>query len=111
MAKSLRSSRVKANNSNLRSDVFGPAEDARKERLSAKLLDLASQPSLKPKRDDDVPMIDEDKGKRCSETCLDMAIDRRQRVQDSRSTMSPRWKRSQTKKVRPLGYHLPLDCL
>ncbi|KAK4692515.1 hypothetical protein P7C71_g4704, partial [Lecanoromycetidae sp. Uapishka_2] len=56
MAKGLRSSRNKANNSKLRSNVFGPAEDARKERLSAKLLELASKP--KPEREDDALMID-----------------------------------------------------
>lgn len=60
MAKGLRSSRNKANNVKLRSNVFGPAEDARKERLSAKLLELASQP--KPKREDDAPILDENKG-------------------------------------------------
>lgn len=43
MAKSLRSSRNKANKSKLRSNVFGPAETERKERLSAKLLELASE--------------------------------------------------------------------
>lgn len=42
MAKGLRSSTKKANKSKLRSKVFGPVEGARKERLSAKLLDLAS---------------------------------------------------------------------
>ena len=44
MAKGLRSSRNKANNRKLKAKVFGPVEDARKERLSAKLLELASQP-------------------------------------------------------------------
>lgn len=43
MAKGLRSSRNKANNSRLRSKVFGPIESARKERLSAKLVELASK--------------------------------------------------------------------
>ena len=60
MAKGLRSSPNKANNSKLRSNIFGPAEDARKERLSARLLELASKP--KPKREDDSDMMDEDKG-------------------------------------------------
>ena len=44
MAKSSRSSNKKANNVKLKSRVFGPVEDARTERLSAKLLELASQP-------------------------------------------------------------------
>ncbi len=47
MAKSLRSSRNKTNNSKLRYKVFGPVEDARKERLSAKLLELASKDKAK----------------------------------------------------------------
>lgn len=42
MARSLRSSREKANKSRLRSNVFGPVEQQRKERLSAKLLELAT---------------------------------------------------------------------
>ena len=46
MAKGLRSSVKKANKARLRSQVFGPIEEARKERLSAKLLEMASQPNL-----------------------------------------------------------------
>lgn len=42
MAKGLRASSKKANRSLLRQNVFGPVEAARKERLSAKLLELAS---------------------------------------------------------------------
>ena len=44
MAKSLRSSVKKANRTKLRAKVFGPVENARTERLSAKLVELASQP-------------------------------------------------------------------
>ena len=44
MAKSARASVVKKNRSNLKKKVFGPAEAARNERLSAKLAELASQP-------------------------------------------------------------------
>ncbi|KAI9741945.1 MAG: hypothetical protein M1834_000334 [Cirrosporium novae-zelandiae] len=44
MAKGLRSSVKKFNKSKLRSNIFGPVEDARTERLSAKLLELASLP-------------------------------------------------------------------
>lgn len=49
MAKGARASTVKANNARLKDKVFGPVETARTERLSAKLLELASQP--KPSRD------------------------------------------------------------
>ncbi|KAI4235137.1 MAG: hypothetical protein L6R40_006536 [Gallowayella cf. fulva] len=51
MAKGLRSSVKKANKSRLRSRVFGPVENARKERLSAKLLEKAGEPSLRAKDD------------------------------------------------------------
>jgi len=50
MAKGARASSRKANNSKLKSKVFGPVETERTARLSAKLLELASQP--KPVRDD-----------------------------------------------------------
>ncbi|PWY71504.1 hypothetical protein BO94DRAFT_501622 [Aspergillus sclerotioniger CBS 115572] len=44
MAKSGRASVIKRNRAKLRATVFGPAVDARTERLSAKLQELASQP-------------------------------------------------------------------
>ena len=43
MARSLRSSRLKFNKTKLRSKVYQPVEDARIERLSAKLLEVASR--------------------------------------------------------------------
>lgn len=62
MAKGLRSSRNKANKSKLRSNVFGPAEIARKERLSSKLIKLASKPQ--PNADKVSKMVDGEKGRR-----------------------------------------------
>lgn len=47
MAKGARASSKKANHVKLKGHVFGPIETARNERLSAKLLEIASQP--KPK--------------------------------------------------------------
>lgn len=44
MAKSARASTKKRNNAKLRTKVFGPAIDARTERLSAKLQELANTP-------------------------------------------------------------------
>lgn len=44
MAKSVRASVSKRNKAKLRATVFGPVVDARTERLSAKLQELASQP-------------------------------------------------------------------
>ncbi|KAN0102947.1 Protein of unknown function (DUF2423) domain containing protein [Hyaloscypha variabilis] len=52
MAKGARASTKKANNQKLKSRVFGPVETARTERLSAKLLELASQPKPKPAKED-----------------------------------------------------------
>lgn len=51
MAKSSRSSSTKANNQRLKQKVFGPIESARQERLSAKLLELASQPKPVPEKE------------------------------------------------------------
>ena len=48
MGKNIHSSRTKINKSHLRQNVFGPVEQARAERLSAKLLEVARQP--KPER-------------------------------------------------------------
>lgn len=56
MAKGARASKVKMNNSKLKSRVFGPIETARTERLSAKLLALASQPKPTKKDSDDMAM-------------------------------------------------------
>jgi hypothetical protein len=47
MAKSVRASVSKRNRAKLRATVFGPAADARTERLSAKLKELASQPIIR----------------------------------------------------------------
>ncbi|GAB7357257.1 hypothetical protein MBLNU459_g8232t1 [Dothideomycetes sp. NU459] len=44
MAKGSRSSVRKTNNTKLKARVFGPVENARTERLSAKLMELAAQP-------------------------------------------------------------------
>lgn len=56
MAKGARASTKKANNARLKAGVFGPVESARNERLSAKLLELASKP--KPKKDEAVMEVD-----------------------------------------------------
>ena len=61
MAKGLRSSTEKANKAILRRRVFGPEEDARKERLSVKLLELASK-SQEKSTGKDPKMIDGNNG-------------------------------------------------
>jgi len=52
MAKGARASTIKANNQALKRNVFGPVEDARTARLSAKLLELASQPKPETQKED-----------------------------------------------------------
>ena len=74
MAKSARASTRKRNNAKLRTKVFGPAIDARTERLSAKLQELANAPKPEEEKkmevDEDkkvadagAPTIDEDQGR------------------------------------------------
>jgi hypothetical protein len=57
MAKSARASTRKRNNATLRTKVFGPAIDARTERLSAKLQEIANAP--KPEQEKKME-VDED---------------------------------------------------
>jgi hypothetical protein len=58
MAKSLRSSSKKNNKAKLRTKVFAGAENARTERLSAKLMDLASKPKVDSIKDTDMEKND-----------------------------------------------------
>ncbi|KAI9826800.1 MAG: hypothetical protein M1832_005738 [Thelocarpon impressellum] len=58
MAKGLRSSVKKANRAKLRVRVFGPVEDARTERLSAKLLALASQSKTTKSTDTEMDVVE-----------------------------------------------------
>lgn len=70
MAKGLRASKNKVNNARLRAKVFGPAENARKERLSAKLLELASKP--RPATEEDTRMEVEDQVDNAKKSEVDM---------------------------------------
>lgn len=58
MAKSARASNKKRNNAALRAKVFGPAHDARMERLSAKLQEIANAP--KPDQDKEMEVEQKD---------------------------------------------------
>lgn len=62
MAKSARASVRKRNNANLRAKVFGPAHDARTERLSAKLQELVSTPKPDEEKIMDVDDEKEEEG-------------------------------------------------
>lgn len=84
-------------------------EDARKERLSAKLLELASKPKPepKPKREDDASMIEEDKGDLRSErlrmeSAFRLTLHFRQKLH-SRPRPSLRAKRLRLKRVRSIS--------
>jgi hypothetical protein len=66
MAKGARASTKKANHQKLKSRVFGPVESARIERLSAKLLELASQPKPQPVKEDIVMKSEDGMGKNSS---------------------------------------------
>jgi len=70
MAKGLRASVIKRNNSKLRARVFGPVENARTARLSAKLLELASQP--KPQKEG--MEIDKEDCEHIESTCIAQAV-------------------------------------
>lgn len=54
MAKGLRASSKKANRSIIRSRIFGPAEEQRTQRLSARLVELASQSNAGASTDGDL---------------------------------------------------------
>lgn len=60
MGKGLRSSVKKANKARLRSKVFGPVEQARKERLSLKLLETAQRRHSHSK--DEKMVLDQSRG-------------------------------------------------
>ncbi|KAL5604693.1 hypothetical protein BROUX41_001956 [Berkeleyomyces rouxiae] len=88
MARSSRSSAIKNNNSKLKSRVFGPVEDARTQRLSAKLLELAkaAKPVVDVKMDDAV----EDEEPETSKTGDDMEVDGAAKAKTSVSASSKR---------------------
>lgn len=76
MAKSARASTTKRNNANLRKKVFGPAHDARTERLSARLQELAAAPKPESEKPMEVDADNIDKSEQTDEnksTDVDMA--------------------------------------
>ncbi|PYI26576.1 hypothetical protein BP00DRAFT_430213 [Aspergillus indologenus CBS 114.80] len=96
MAKSGRASVIKRNRANLRATVFGPAVDARTERLSAKLQELAAQP--KPTEGNSKMEMDStrsdgqasDPKARVADSHEDMDIDQKPRDTHGRSKKSGR---------------------
>ena len=71
MAKSSRASVRKRNNQALRKTIFGPASDARTERLSAKLQELAAKPKPESEKamdvDEDVNVEGTEAGQKAGE--------------------------------------------
>ncbi|KAH6684161.1 hypothetical protein B0J14DRAFT_693408 [Halenospora varia] len=99
MAKGARASVRKANNVRLKTQVFGPVENARMERLSAKLLELAAQP--KPAREDITMDTEEDATKASAvdpatedKTAEGMDLDK------DTSNVAPRSKKNRVEKRR-----------
>ncbi|OJJ97381.1 hypothetical protein ASPACDRAFT_80835 [Aspergillus aculeatus ATCC 16872] len=96
MAKSGRASVIKRNRANLRAIVFGPAVDARTERLSAKLQELAAQP--KPNEGNSKMEMDStrsdgqatDLNARIADSNEDMDVDHKPRDTHGRSKKSGR---------------------
>ncbi|OLN81580.1 hypothetical protein CCHL11_05481 [Colletotrichum chlorophyti] len=80
MARSARSSTLKKNNQALKKNVFGPVEQARAERLSAKLLELAKQP--KPERETDVNMETDEQDS--AQTTGDVAEEKAEKADENR---------------------------
>ena len=80
MAKGLRASSRKKNNAALRNRIFVPASDARTERLSAKLQELAAKPRPNQERRMDVD-TDETKQAQTKETQTKKPM-KRQRTSD-----------------------------
>ena len=68
MAKSARSNQRAKNNQKLRTRVFAPADQARTERLSEKLLQIASRPSDKQKEKQNEMEVEPTKGMNEQET-------------------------------------------
>lgn len=81
MAKSSRASTKKANNQRLVSKVFGPVEDARQQRLAAKLLEIASQPKPVPEKE----------MKDVSEEEIEQQTARKTKANDSKRTRQVTW--------------------
>ncbi|KAE8377918.1 hypothetical protein BDV26DRAFT_262691 [Aspergillus bertholletiae] len=77
MAKSVRASVQKRNRAKLRATVFGPVVDARTERLSAKLQELASQPKPSNEENHDISMDTKDRqeGTTTPQLSEDMELD------------------------------------
>lgn len=72
MAKSVRASVTKRNRAKLRATVFGPAADARTERLSAKLKELASQPIIREHKSSSMELDSTGTGSLLPQSVLDI---------------------------------------
>jgi hypothetical protein len=94
MAKSVRASVSKRNRAKLRATVFGPAVDARTERLSAKLKELASQPIIREQKTSSMELDTTGTGSLLSQSVLSIVI---LHVRSSTNILFPRQTGSQVK--------------
>ncbi|ETS85728.1 hypothetical protein PFICI_03753 [Pestalotiopsis fici W106-1] len=77
MAKSSRASTVKTNNQRLKAKVFGPVEQARMERLSAKLLEVAAAPKPeKPEAENEMKIVDDEAEAKADQDDATMDVDK-----------------------------------
>ncbi|KAI4597058.1 hypothetical protein KJ359_004971 [Pestalotiopsis sp. 9143b] len=77
MAKSSRASTTKTNNQRLKAKVFGPVEQARMERLSAKLLEVASAPKPeKAEAENEMKIVDEEDEAKTGQDDATMDVDK-----------------------------------
>ncbi|KAL1963198.1 hypothetical protein VTN77DRAFT_8631 [Rasamsonia byssochlamydoides] len=104
MAKSVRSSVRKRNSAKLRSTVFGPAADARTERLAAKLQQLASQPRPESTKnagmDIDTSVTENDTTVNAKDSSTDEKMDM---DRGAASTVTPSAKSKQSNRIRKRG--------
>ncbi|KAI9749629.1 MAG: hypothetical protein M1815_002373 [Lichina confinis] len=104
MAKGLRASRRKTNNSKLRAKVFKPVEDARTKRLSAKLLELASAVKPNPALDTqmDVDRTDSEKRSQLADGVDDTKMEdvRLSNILDSASSLNHQSRSKRVEKRR-----------
>ncbi|KAL7945737.1 hypothetical protein V8C42DRAFT_321435 [Trichoderma barbatum] len=99
MAKSSRSSSKKFNNQRKAAAIFGPAEAARQERLSAKLLELAKQAKPEPaemKIDEDGDNAEKEEQAAADQNSMDVDAKKPVRAFSTKKGISKRKKSSIT---------------
>ncbi|KAB8237857.1 DUF2423 domain-containing protein [Aspergillus alliaceus] len=94
MAKSVRASVQKRNKAKLRATVFGPVVDARTERLSAKLQELASQPKPEDQGKSDMALDTQENPEENAETKISQASEGQSHMEIDNGSMKSTQSRS-----------------